>query len=62
MPRGHIKGRVLSKMLLLWVSKEGQSSKKCSSLSTSSFDGHIAMTFFLSSKTVELKIALSRFD
>ena len=42
MPRGLIKGRVLSRRLLLWVSKEGQSSKKCSSLSTPSFDGHNA--------------------
>ena len=41
-PRGLRAGRVLSTRLLLLVSKEGQSSKKCSSLSIPSFDGHIA--------------------
>ena len=42
MPTGLIKVRVLSRRLLLWVSKEVQSSRKCSSLSTPSCDGHNA--------------------
>ena len=41
-PRGLSNGRVLSRRFLLWVLKEGQSNKKCSSLSMPPFDGHIA--------------------
>ena len=56
-PNGLIKGRALSRRLLLWVSNEGQSSKKCSSSSRPSFDGHIA-----SSASLKLCFNLWRFS